>query len=83
MEGTLADPEIILHDSDGEVMARNDNWSANLCSAFEAVGAFELETGSLDAAMVLPLWPGLYTIHLWGADGGSGQGLIEIYDLDL
>ena len=81
--GVLADPEIILHDSSGEVIARNDNWSANLGSAFEAVGAFELVTGSLDAAMVLPLWPVLHTIHLQGADEGSGQGLIEIYDLDL
>ena len=49
----------------------------------ETVGAFGLEADSRDAAMVLPQWPGQYTIHLQRADGGTGQGLIEIYDLDL
>ena len=33
--------------------------------------------------MVLPLWPGIYTVHLRSVDDGTGQGLIEIYDLDL
>ncbi len=79
----VADPEIVLFNGTGEIVARNDDWSGNLVSVFDAVGAFALQTDSKDAAMVLPLWPGLYTVHLRSVDDGAGQGLIEIYDLDL
>lgn len=81
--GVLSDPQITLFNSDGQALATNDDWSDNLGSVFAAAGAFELEAGSKDAALVLPLWPGLYTVHLGGVDGATGQGLIEVYDLDL
>lgn len=81
--GALDDPQITILDSAGNIIARNDDWSSNLGSVFTAAGAFELAAGSKDAALVLPLWPGAYTVHLSGVAQTTGQGLIEIYDLDL
>jgi hypothetical protein len=40
-----------------------------------------LPAGSKDAALLLELPMGAYTVQLSGADGGSGVGLIEIYEL--
>ena len=62
-------------------MAENDNWSPGLRSSFNKVGAFDLTTLSLDAAMVITLPPGAYTAQVSGADGGTGQAIVEIYEL--
>jgi hypothetical protein len=43
------------------------------------VGEFTLETGSAEAAFVIALTPGIYTIHASGADGGTGLALVELY----
>jgi sugar lactone lactonase YvrE len=45
------------------------------------VGAFPLDSGSADSAMVLTLPPGEYTAEVSGADGGTGFALVEIYEL--
>ncbi|MCF3650791.1 peptidylprolyl isomerase [Synoicihabitans lomoniglobus] len=66
-------------------IARNDNWAgaADLQAAFTAAGAFNFaSTASLDAAVVVRLPPGGYTVVVEGADGGTGTVLVEAYDLD-
>ena len=45
----------------------------------EQVGAFELGPGSKDAAFVITLQPGVYTVHTAGADGSTGVALVELY----
>jgi glucose/arabinose dehydrogenase len=37
---------------------------------------------SLESAILITLGPGAYTVHLSGADGGSGIGLVEVFDAD-
>ena len=37
---------------------------------------------ALESAFLITLSPGAYTVHLSGADGGSGIGLIEVFDAD-
>ena len=37
---------------------------------------------ALESAILITLSPGAYTVHLSGADGGSGIGLIEVFDAD-
>jgi hypothetical protein len=45
------------------------------------VGAFALGPGSKDAAMVVLLAPGAYSVQARGADGGSGVALVEVYEI--
>ncbi len=83
VEGTVADPQIKLLSGQTEV-ASNDDWSTNAAAVLEAnaaTGAFELTEGSKDAAMVISLEPGVYTLQLTGAGGSSGIGLIEVYEI--
>ncbi len=64
--------------------AGNDDWPATteMKTAFTASGAFPLADASRDAAMVLTLQPGIYTIVVTGVSGTTGNVLIELYDLD-
>ncbi len=79
--GTLVDPKLAVYNSSGVVIAENDDWSAGLAGTFASVGAFALAPGSKDAALTITLPPGGYTIQVSGADGGTGEALIELYEL--
>jgi hypothetical protein len=63
----------------------NDDWSdlANadeIAATAEQVFAFPLDPGSKDAAMLVTLEPGVYTVHGAPADGvSSGVVLVELY----
>jgi hypothetical protein len=35
----------------------------------------------LDAAMIVTLQPGEYSVHVSGADGTNGVALVEVYEL--
>jgi hypothetical protein len=86
--GALADPRVTLYDAAGRVVAENDNWSADgaaasgpLAAAGVRAGAFPLPASSLDAAFLVMLTPGSYTVHLSGAPSAGGIGLIEAYEV--
>jgi hypothetical protein len=83
--GLLADPQLALVPlgQDLTVLA-NDNWggSATLQAAFAQAGAFALPGGSADAAIVVRLPPGGYTVVVSGVGNTTGTALVEIYDLD-
>lgn len=49
---------------------------------FLAAGAFDLPPGSKDAALVVRLPPGGYTVQVSGAGRTTGTVLVEVYDLD-
>ncbi len=82
----LANPKLTLFDSAGHEIHNNDNWGqaanvADIRAAVTATGAFPLNEGSLDAAMLETLEPGVYTAHVTSADGTStGIALVEIYE---
>lgn len=77
---TLTDPMLTLVLADGTPMGSNDNWSGQeVVDASAAVGAFALVEGSLDAAFVITLPPGVYTVRLEGVGGLEGTALMEIY----
>jgi hypothetical protein len=48
---------------------------------FSKIGAFGLAEGSGDSVIVATLPPGAYTAQLEGTNGGTGVGLLEIYEL--
>lgn len=53
-----------------------------LLDAFDRAGAFRLvDDSSPDAALVLSLVPGAYTVQVKSGDGQAGAVLLEVYDL--
>ncbi|MBL9212315.1 MAG: immunoglobulin domain-containing protein [Opitutaceae bacterium] len=62
-------------------LAENDNWAVELAPQFAAVGAFGLTPGSADAALIVTLPPGAYTAQVRGRNGGTGEALVELYEL--
>lgn len=80
VSGVLADPSLSVV-SGSTTVASNDNWNAGDATAFAAVGAFALNSGSKDAGVVTTLAAGPYTTPV-GAGGGSGIALLEVYDAD-
>ena len=49
-------------------------------SDFSQVGAFALQSGSRDCALVMGLPPGSYTAEVAGAGGSTGVALVEIFE---
>ncbi|MBI4622822.1 MAG: hypothetical protein HY736_06300, partial [Verrucomicrobia bacterium] len=83
--GTLADPQLaVIPLGKTFTVASNDNWGGNatLTAAFAAAGAFALPAASKDAALVVRLPPGGYTVTVSGVADTTGRALVEIYDLD-
>ncbi|MBT7865334.1 MAG: S8 family serine peptidase [Opitutales bacterium] len=83
VSNVMEDPVITLNQG-ADVLARNEHWEAasnvsDIVAFTEKVGAAALEAGSLDAAMLVSLDPGLYTV-LVGSDVGDGEALFEIFD---
>jgi sugar lactone lactonase YvrE len=81
--GVIATPVLTLYDSNGTVIQTNAGWGggAALVAAFSAVGAFQLPAGSADAALLVTLPNGLYTVQVSGAGNTTGVGLIEVYEM--
>ena len=84
LTGVLPDPKIILF-RDTTIIAANDNWSdagvSSIANAALASGAFPLPANSLDAAMVVTLLPGSYTVHLTAVGSGTGVAMVEAYEV--
>ncbi len=83
----LADPVLRVLDGNGREIARNAGWSLSvetgeLSSSAASVGAFPLSPDNRDAALLLRLGPGAYTLAVDSATGQSGAALTEVYELD-
>ena len=82
LTGVLEDPKLEVFNSQNLKILENDNWASPLTSSFTAAGAFLLPENSKDAAIVAEIQPGAYTVQASGADGGVGEAIIEIYELE-
>ncbi len=83
----LKNPLLNVFSATGELIANNDRWGdAPEVEAIRIksreVGAFELAPDSNDAAILLSLPDGSYTLHVEGVDGESGTALLEVYLID-
>ena len=81
----LRRPVLTVH-RDNVVVASNEDWTATdatrLSAAFDRVGAFRLLGGANpDAALLITLPPGPYTLQATGAGGAVGSVLLEAYDV--
>jgi len=79
----LRDPVLTVY-SGSTVLASNDHWGAGnnstlVAAASKVVGAFDLATNSRDAALLITLPPGAYTVEVKGKDGEEGVALLEVY----
>jgi len=75
VEDVLADPQLQIVGGPG-----NDNWSGeDVAQAAAQVFAFSLPVGSKDAALLVTLEPGSYTVHVSGVGGTQGVALLELY----
>ncbi len=89
VSGALADPSLTVFGraagatADSALLTNND-WGTNAGAANTAavaarVGAFALANGSKDAAVVVTLPPGAYTVQASGVGNTTGTALVEIY----
>jgi hypothetical protein len=81
MSAVLADPTLELRDGNGTLILADNNWQDNLAQAAEIIAAGLAPANSLESAIAATLPPGLYTALLAGRLGGTGIGVVEIYDL--
>lgn len=80
--GSLADPVVELFDSNGQSLAKNDNWrDGHDAEMIEAIGL--APTNDKEAALLHTLPAGNYTAILSGASNTTGIGLVEVYDTDV
>jgi hypothetical protein len=81
VSGVLSDPTLTIYDSRGSVIASNDNW-------LDDVNWLDVRKNALspidqrESALVLHLPAGAYTAVVRGANGATGNALVEVYHLD-
>jgi hypothetical protein len=76
----LSDPILTIYDSKGSVIASNDNWQDHN-NAIDVQKNGLAPPNALESALVLHLPAGAYTAIVRGANGGTGNALVEVYNL--
>lgn len=85
--GALPDPKLTVYDQTTKLaLTSNDNWDqgqdrSSIAAAATKVGAFDLAPGSKDAAVLVTLLAGQYSVLVEGVNGTTGVALAEIYDV--
>lgn len=77
----LLDPTLELHDNNGTLLIGNDNWQDNASQAARISDAGLAPTDPLESAVFASLVPGTYTAIVAGKNGGTGVGVVEVYNL--
>ncbi len=75
----LSDPNLSLHDSQGAIIAFNDDWQETNQAAIEATGIPPSDEN--ESAILATVAPGNYTAIVRGQDDTTGVGLVEVYNL--
>ncbi len=82
MPGALMDTTLDLYDSSGHLLASNDNWKDAQQAQIQNTGV--APSDALESAIVTTLsGNSAYTAVVRGKSGGTGIGLVEVYDLGL
>jgi hypothetical protein len=77
---TLKDTTLELHDSQGGILASNDNWEDSQAAEIRATTIPPPD--AREAAILRQLTPGTYTAIVRGKDNTTGIALIEAYQLN-
>ena len=81
--GTVVDPQLTLFAGSTKI-AENNDWAGGgaLTAAFSSVGAFALPAAtSKDAALLVSLQPGQYSVLASGVNNTTGVALVEVYEV--
>ena len=81
LPAVLADPALDLRSADGTLILSNDNWRDDPVQEALILASGLAPTNNLEAAMVVTLNPGSYTVVLRGVNNTSGRALNEVFDL--
>ena len=79
LAGELADPELELHDSDGAILATNDNWRSDQEADIMATNL--APSDDAESAILVTLSPNAYTAIVQGKNDTTGIALVEVYRL--
>ena len=77
----LANPTLELRDNNGALLIANNDWQDNPVQAALLIAAGLAPSNPLESGIAATLPPGLYTALLAGLNGGTGIGVVEVYDL--
>ncbi len=85
LSGVMTDRKLDLFDNaTGVKLNENNDWGGDavLGAGFTSVGAFALATAATkDAALLVTIAPGQYSVQVSGADGGGGRVIVEVYEV--
>jgi predicted outer membrane repeat protein len=79
LANTLPDPTLSLF-SGATRIGFNDNWAD--ASNAQSIDPSLRPTNGLESAILVSLSPGAYTAIVSGANGATGIGLVEVFDID-
>jgi hypothetical protein len=77
----LADPTLELHDGNGALLISNDNWQDDPVSASQLIALGLAPQNAFESGIYRSLPPGVFTAILAGKNGGTGVGLLEVYNV--
>jgi hypothetical protein len=77
----LVDPTLELHDGNGTLLVSNDNWQDDPVSASQLSALGLAPADPAESGIHVSLAPGAFTAILAGKNGGTGIGLVEIYNV--
>jgi murein DD-endopeptidase MepM/ murein hydrolase activator NlpD len=78
--GVILNPTMALY-SGQTVIASNDNWVDAANGAAIQASTFA-PTDALESAVLMKLNPGAYTAIVSGVNGGTGVGIVEVFEVD-
>ena len=80
LPNALDDPTLDLHNSNGAMIATNDNWKDSP-ERTQIEGTGIPPSHDLESAILRTLAPAPYTAIVRGKNGGVGVGVVEIYNI--
>ena len=81
LTGVLADPTLEVRNGNGAALFSNDDWEIDSNSASQLQANGLALSNVKESGIFVSLPPGPFTAILAGKNGGTGIGLIEIYNL--
>jgi glucose/arabinose dehydrogenase len=77
----LPDPTLELRDNNGGLVIADDNWQDNTSQAAQISTDGLAPSNPFESAVATSLLPGTYTAIVAGKNGGTGIGVVEVYNL--
>lgn len=81
LSNPLADPTLELRDSNGALLVSNDDWQDDPMQAAQLNAHGLAPQDPKESGIFATLPPGAFTAILAGTSGGTGIGLVEIYNV--